>query len=319
MANETTGADASEFTLEDAIRDMLGSDDEKETDADAGKTADEAPTDDDGGDGSGKESDSEEETGDEDEDEEGLLERLAALEEQHGKADDSDPWVPVRTEEQYLLGEQAALQQGFLQGLKDIKNDAGKSIYEMQEPEFEKFLQELDDDGKEALKLDAHASRKQAIAQAERFMARQADFNERLNTYHQYKLEMEVITDIAKQLKYPQVVKRYQDGSITRHLTELAAADSSIAPLAATKEGLYKLAIRAIRDLGIIKSKGQETSKQPSAPDAKATSKKVKTKSSDSSDEALMARVSKYPDEWKKLDEKTRDRLLLASTVEAMR
>lgn len=240
--------------------------------------------------------------------------KLEELESKYGKPEEDDPWLPIQGEEQALLQEQAALQQGFLTGLPDIKNDNNKSIYEMQEHEFDLFLQHLDDDGKERLKVQAIQAREKAVEQAIAFQQRNNSFNERLQQYHQAKLEMEVITDISKQLGLPDVIKKYRDGSITQHLSEKAKADPSIAQKASTKEGLYQLAIMAIRDLKIVQSKGQEDTKKPSAPDAKTASKKVKTKSlEDNSDEALLAKVSKNPSELRKLDPKVRERLMYAS------
>lgn len=243
--------------------------------------------------------------------------KLDELEEKYGKPEEEDPWAPVNAEEQFLLNEQAELQKGFLSGLPSIKNDAGISIYEMQEPQFDQFLQQLDDDGKERLKVTAIQAREKAIQQAEIYQNRYANFNSRVQTFNQMKMEMEVITDIAKQLGIRDVVKQYRDGNITRHLQEKAKTDASIAQKAGNKDGLYQLAIMAIRDLGIVKSK-DEKSKKPSAPDAKADSKKVKTKIQDNSDEALLAKVSKNPSEYRKLDQKTRDRLMYASIREVI-
>jgi hypothetical protein len=300
-----------EITLEDAIRDMLGTEEEPVEDDETTEEGEETEGSEESGAGDDEPTEQNEEDSETDETEE-VESKLAELEAQYGKADEEDPWQPIKAEEQVLLQEQAELQQSFLTGLPDIKNDAGKTIYEMDEKAFDDFLQQLDDDGKERLKVNAIQARETAVQKALAYQERKVNFEARLQVYHQSKLEMDVITDIAKQLNLPEVVKKYKEGEFHKFAREKAKSDPSIAQKASSKEGLYQLAIMAIRDLQLVKSKESET-KKPSAPDAKAASKKVKSTPSDNSTEALLAKVSKDPSEYKKLDRKTRDRLMYAS------
>lgn len=303
-----------EPTLEDAIRGMLGNEEpEEELFSEADDPIEEDPKE--STDGTQEAQENEETPGQvHDDPVEEIATKLDELEAKYGKPDGEDPWLHVKAEEQFLLNEQAELQRGFLAGLPDIGNEAGKSIYDMDEKQFDAFLQELDDDGKERLKFNAIQAREAALANAKVYQRRKDEFEARLQQYRQVNLEMEVITDLARQLGLPDVVKKYKDGSITKSVRKMAETDPGVVQKAMTKEGLYQLAISAIRELGIAPSKDEKT-KIPSAPDAKAVSKKVKPAPiSDSSDEALLAKATKMSaSEYNKLDAKTRERLMYAS------
>lgn len=306
-----------EFTLEDAIRDMLADsgdipDEETETPDESEETPEsETPEESE----TTEEESAEEEATEELEEEDPELEtKLTELETKYGKVEEDNAWAYLDQQEEALQAEKAYLDAGFLNGRQDIRNDNGKSIYEMNEAQFDDFLAQLDDDGKERLKVTAIREREEAVNAALQYQHRWNEYNGNIQQHNQAKLEREVIDDLAKQLKLPEVIKKYKDGTITKHLTEKAQADPSIAKKAASKEGLYQLAVMAIRDLKLVKSKDQEVIKQPSAPDAKTVSKKVKTKSLDgTSDEALLAKVSKNPREWDKLAPEVRERLMYAS------
>jgi hypothetical protein len=309
-----------EFTLEDAIRDMLADsgdipEDEPETDDEPEESPEpeteeepETPPEE------STEEEAEEELEPETPDDPDLEAKLAELETKYGKVEEDNAWAHLDQQEEALQVERAYLESGFLNGRQDIRNDNGKSIYEMNDAQFDDFLAQLDDDGKERLKVTAIREREEAVNAALEYQQRWNAYNSNIQQHSQAKLEREVIDDLAKQLKLPEVIQRYKDGTITKHLTEKAQTDPSIAKKAASKEGLYQLAVMAIRDLKLVKSKDQEVIKQPSAPDAKTVSKKVKPKSIDANnDEALLARVSKNPKEWNKLAPDVRERLMYAS------
>lgn len=318
MADNENASPEAEFTLENTLMAMLneGSSDEEDTPEEEGSDADDETAADDEGSGDESPEDGEGQEGEEDL----LAKKLEELEKQYGEPEATDDWADVKAHEQFLIAEQQALEKGWEQGLPDIKDDKGVSIYDMEEARFDAFLQELDDDGKERLKVQAVQAREAALKQATEFLKRREAFNEQLQTYNQVKLEMEVITDIAKQLGLPDVVKRYKNGDITRHVAEKAKGDAAIAKKTQTKEGLYQLALMAIKGLGIVKTSAPKETKTPSAPDAKASSKKVRTRSlSDLSDEATLARVSKMSSsEYAKLDRETKDRVLTASILKAI-
>ena len=170
-------------------------------------------------------------------------------------------------------------QNHFLNGLPDLRYK-GQSVYQLTEDQFDEYLQDLRDQGKETQATSAAIARNKAVEQAKDWLQREdylkqaeAEYSAARNQVEWFKVEKEWVKDLPELKPYLKTI----DGEIRNK----AASNPRFAAELETYNGKMKAVYSVVRELNLMEkiSKDQPQAKieTPSAPDTKVVSKKVKT------------------------------------------
>lgn len=195
-------------------------------------------------------------------------------------ADPEDPEVQLKNFEAHINKlKQQQQDSHFLQGLPDYRYN-GQSVYQLTEEQFDEYLQDLKDQGKETQATNAAIARNDAVKKALAYTEQskviqeaEEQYGAARNRVEWFKVEKEWLAKIPELQPYVQV--------IDKQIATKASTDAIVASELDTYNGKMKAVYDAVRDLRLMetisKDQGKAKIEIPSAPDTKVVSKKVKT------------------------------------------
>ena len=260
------------------------------------------------------------------EEEKTLEERLQEVEAKAKQEEDASLRGQLKRMEDQLKEVASRLEStNFLDGLPQggVYEKDGRPIYELNQKDMNDYLLELRDNGRELEAGYVQTAYTNAIENAKKY---KKDFD----TFQTYKQQVAEAQDYVEWVEVKEEVQKNlpeltQDDFIKvgQFIDAMAAKDSLYAAAITNKAGKLQKGIEALQQLGILerlrKQATNATIKQPSAPDARLASKKVKGQQTGSStyrqeDVAAMNQAA-----FNKLPEDELDKLLADSMSQMLK
>lgn len=252
-----------------------------------------------------------------------LEDRLADVEKIY-QPEPEGPETELKQIEVTLSAKAQELQQDFLAGLPQggyfEKN--GKPIYQMDGQEINDYLIELKDNGQEFAAGQVQVAYNKAIDAAAGYQKKVLEYRALEQDYHTKKSFTDwvaVKNEIATKL--PEITQE-DFAKVGEYIDHKLQTDPQFVAAVATKEGKLKRGVEALEQLGILKrlrdqmETTEPKNQKPSAPDARAVSKKVKS-SSTGKPTYKRSEVAHMPqDKFNKLSEREVDQLLQGGFID---
>lgn len=161
-----------------------------------------------------------------------------------------------------------------------VFNHNGKWVFHMSEGEINNYLTELKDNGQEFSAAQVHTAILNALNEVPKFQHRQQALQQRAALIHEQRQIVEWQDFKSEvQRKLPEMTQDDFD-KIGNYVDNMTSSDPNYAAIVSTKEGKVLKGVEAAKKLGILqrlKGGTASTITKPSAPDANAASKKVRT------------------------------------------